>query len=746
MFSIDKGAAHSHLPPLIGMNNAAVGNDNINGLITSSTSTSGGGNSNNNVRSMLNITQLYEDRQQKHYGDNISIATVSNSLHLPNVSVGQNNPQGNHHGNRPGGSGIKGNYSPTKHHSLKMETQINSLKIRNRAAACGGGGGGGSGTFNGVSTNAGQTNCTNETTNFSAQPPISNDTLCLNSLSNQMITSSLTPEMALKLYVHKLSAYEHHEIFNYPNIYFVGHNAKKRNGVLGTVNNCGYDDDQGSYMHTAHDHVAYRYEVLKVLGKGSFGQVVKAYDHKTGVYVALKMVRNEKRFTNQAAEEIRILEQLKQQDKDNTRNVVHIFEHFTFRNHVCMTFELLSMNLYELIKRSKFQGFPLQLVRKFAHSILVCLDMLHRNKIIHCDLKPENILLKQQGRSGIKVIDFGSSCYESQRIYTYIQSRFYRAPEVILGFKYGTPIDMWSFGCILAELLTGAPIFPGEDEGDQLACIIELLGMPPQKLLDQCRRVRHFFSTTHGYPRYCMATDADGRVVLRPSKSKRGKVRGTPGSRSLVTALNGCEDAVFLDFLRRCLQWLPEERMTPREAFRHEWLRRKLPKPPEVGKTSSSISVAHTTQLPPSAHTAANTATTMTFNASVSIPTFGNTVSNIPTTVSAVNTDPLVCTSSAENKSFQTSVPTSRDPTKITATVPISAVSASLAISEPISIMSVKKSVSNTYIASVTATIPETELAMTTISDSLQDAGDRRRPFDEKIISIQNTKENECKR
>ncbi|VDQ11935.1 unnamed protein product [Trichobilharzia regenti] len=294
--------------------------------------------------------------------------------------------------------------------------------------------------------------------------------------------------------------------------------------------------------------------------------------------------------------------------------------------------------------------------------------------------------------------------------------------------------------------LAGAPIFPGEDEGDQLACIIELLGMPPQKLLDQCRRVRHFFSTTHGYPRYCMATDADGRVVLRPSKSKRGKVRGTPGSRSLVTALNGCEDAVFLDFLRRCLQWLPEERMTPREAFRHEWLRRKLPKPPEVGKTSSSISVAHTTQLPPSAQTAANTATTMTFNASVSIPTFGNTVSNIPTTVSGVNTDPLVCTSSAENKSFQTSVPTSREPTKITATVPISAISASLAISEPISIMSVKKSVSNTYIASVTATIPETELAMTTTSDSLQDAGDRRRPFDEKIISIPNTKENECKR
>lgn len=88
----------------------------------------------------------------------------------------------------------------------------------------------------------------------------------------------------------------------------------------------------------------------------------------------------------------------------------------------------------------------------------------------------ENILLKTLGRSGIKVIDFGSSCFENQRIYTYIQSRFYRAPEVILGSKYGMPIDMWSFGCILAELYTGYPLLPGEDEGDQFALMVELLG------------------------------------------------------------------------------------------------------------------------------------------------------------------------------------------------------------------------------------------------------------------------------
>ena len=94
-----------------------------------------------------------------------------------------------------------------------------------------------------------------------------------------------------------------------------------------------------------------------------------------------------------------------------------------------------------------------------------------------------------------QVIDFGSSCYEHQRVYTYIQSRFYRAPEVILGARYGMPIDMWSLGCILAELLTGYPLLPGEDEADQLSCIIELLGMPPQKLLDQSKRAKNFISS-----------------------------------------------------------------------------------------------------------------------------------------------------------------------------------------------------------------------------------------------------------
>jgi dual specificity tyrosine-phosphorylation-regulated kinase 2/3/4 len=139
---------------------------------------------------------------------------------------------------------------------------------------------------------------------------------------------------------------------------------------------------------------------------------------------------------------------------------------------------LLSINLYELLRSIHYQGFSLNLIRRFAIQILLALSTSKKLGIIHCDLKPENILLKNKDKSGLKVIDWGSGCFKSEKIYTYIQSRFYRAPEIIIGIPYTTAIDMWSFGCIMVELYTGYPIFAGDCESDQLLAIMEVLGLP----------------------------------------------------------------------------------------------------------------------------------------------------------------------------------------------------------------------------------------------------------------------------
>lgn len=147
-----------------------------------------------------------------------------------------------------------------------------------------------------------------------------------------------------------------------------------------------------------------------------------------------------------------------------------------YRNHQCLVFEMLSLNLYELLKNTQFGGVSLNLIRKFAKQILRALSFLARGDVdvIHCDLKPENILLRHPKKSAVKVIDFGSSCRSHKRMYSYIQSRFYRSPEVMLGLPYTVAIDMWSLGCILAEMHTGEPLFSGSDQFDQMQKIIKV--------------------------------------------------------------------------------------------------------------------------------------------------------------------------------------------------------------------------------------------------------------------------------
>ncbi|ORZ20838.1 kinase-like domain-containing protein [Lobosporangium transversale] len=351
--------------------------------------------------------------------------------------------------------------------------------------------------------------------------------------------------------------YERAEIGEHQQVYYVGQNCrnKKPASMEASHSNFGYDDDRGDYLIVNHDHLMYRYEVLDMLGKGSFGQVAKCYDHKTGEYVAIKIIRNKKRFHCQAVVEVKILDNLNKWDPEAKHNLIRMTDHFYFRNHLCIATELLSINLYEFIKSNSFQGFSLGLIKRFCTQLLQSLDLLNKHNVVHCDLKPENVLLKHPTKSSIKVIDFGSSCLENEKVYTYIQSRFYRSPEVILGMSYNMAIDMWSLGCILAELYTGYPLFPGENEQEQLSCIMEIQGVPDRYLIERSTRKKVFFDAL-GSPKL---------VVNSKGKKRR------PGSKTLAQVLK-CNDPLFLDFISRCLIWDPEKRMKPQEGLQHEWI------------------------------------------------------------------------------------------------------------------------------------------------------------------------------
>ncbi|GFN99347.1 dual specificity tyrosine-phosphorylation-regulated kinase 1a [Plakobranchus ocellatus] len=329
-----------------------------------------------------------------------------------------------------------------------------------------------------------------------------------------------------------------------------------------------------------------------------FPQVVKAFDHTDQEHVAIKIIKNKKPFLNQAQIEVKLLELMNSNDRENKYYIVRLKRNFMFRNHLCLVFELLSYNLYDLLRNTNFRGVSLNLTRKFAQQLCTALLFLATPElnIIHCDLKPENILLCNPKRSAIKIVDFGSSCQIGQRIYQYIQSRFYRSPEVLLGIPYDLAIDMWSLGCILVEMHTGEPLFAGSNEFDQMMKIVEVLGMPPKHLLDQAQKTRKYFELL-----------PDGTYIPRKSKDNKkykaphcrklhdviGADTGGPGGRRTGEVGHTTADYLkFKDLILRMLEYDPKTRITPYYALQHNFFKKTSDESTNTSNYSYSTSTS----------------------------------------------------------------------------------------------------------------------------------------------------------
>ncbi|XP_056646825.1 serine/threonine-protein kinase minibrain isoform X1 [Diorhabda carinulata] len=366
------------------------------------------------------------------------------------------------------------------------------------------------------------------------------------------------------------------------------------------IYNDGYDDDNHDYIVKNGEKFLERYEIDSLIGKGSFGQVVKAFDHVEKCHVAIKIIKNKKPFLNQAQIEVKLLEMMNRADVENKYYIVKLKRHFMWRNHLCLVFELLSYNLYDLLRNTNFRGVSLNLTRKFAQQLCTALLFLSTPElnIIHCDLKPENILLCNPKRSAIKIVDFGSSCQLGSRIYQYIQSRFYRSPEVLLGIPYDLAIDMWSLGCILVEMHTGEPLFSGANEIDQMNKIVEVLGMPPKHLLDHSNKTRKFFEKIQGERRYILKKNKDGKKYKIPGTRRLhdilGVETGGPGGRRTGEIGHTMSDYLkFKDLILRMLEYDPKTRITPYYALQHNFFKRTTDESTNTANsTSSSPAVA----------------------------------------------------------------------------------------------------------------------------------------------------------
>ena len=262
------------------------------------------------------------------------------------------------------------------------------------------------------------------------------------------------------------------------------------------------DDKDGYYKIRIGEVLNGRYQVQATLGKGMFSGVARAVDMTNSKLVAIKMMRNNDALRKGGFTEIAILQKLNEADPENRKHIVKFERHFEHKGHLCLAFENLSLNLREVLKKfGNNVGINLSATRAYAHQTFVALAHLRKCSIIHADLKPDNILVSlsslsfqielallivllqvNETRNVLKICDLGTAIDRSDaatahtEITPYLVSRFYRAPEIILGMPYDYAVDMWSIGCTLYELYTGKILFTGDSNNQMLKAIMEIRG------------------------------------------------------------------------------------------------------------------------------------------------------------------------------------------------------------------------------------------------------------------------------
>ncbi|KAL1894953.1 U4/U6 small nuclear ribonucleoprotein prp4 [Sporothrix stenoceras] len=342
------------------------------------------------------------------------------------------------------------------------------------------------------------------------------------------------------------------------------------------------DDIQGYYKFRPGELLDNRYQIQTTLGKGMFSGVARAWDiqsppDKPRREVAIKIMRNNDALRKGGYTEIAILQKLNEADPDNKKHVVRFERAFDFKGHLCMTFENLSMNLREVLKKfGNNVGINLQGVRVYAYQIFVALAHMRRCSIIHADLKPDNILVNEN-RSTLKICDLGTAIDRSDaataqtEVTPYLVSRFYRAPEIVLGMPYDYAVDMWSIGCTLYELYTGKILFTGESNNQMLRAIMEIRGKISAKLYRRGQLWMQHFDDNGGFlsqehDKFQGKTTIKTLPVIKPTRDLRTR---------LIAASSGLTEAetkdlqLFHDLLDRCLNLNPDKRILPSDALRH---------------------------------------------------------------------------------------------------------------------------------------------------------------------------------
>lgn len=330
--------------------------------------------------------------------------------------------------------------------------------------------------------------------------------------------------------------------------------------------------------------IAGRYQVVEFLGSAAFSKAIQCKDLIKKEMVCLKIIENNKDYVDQSIDEIKILKYVNANGNMDEKNIVKYIDCFYHKEHLIIVTELLKDNLYEFLKYNREHDtkfyFTIGRIQKVAYQVLKGLEHIHSLNLVHCDLKPENILMKSYSKCEVKVIDLGSACFIHDHLGSYVQSRSYRAPEVILGCQYDYRIDVWSLGCIVFELYTGNVLFQNTSVQELLTRVLGICGPLPEEVHRTGRHVSKYFTKEKMiYQEVEDEKALDNRhlseemiELIKMARKNKKKIKLFAPKKTNLRNRMHCTDLIFVDFLKCLLDPDKDRRPTVSEALRHPFI------------------------------------------------------------------------------------------------------------------------------------------------------------------------------
>ena len=388
--------------------------------------------------------------------------------------------------------------------------------------------------------------------------------------------------------------------------------------------NNGKDNEYSDLIVCKNDEIKidnYTYIINDLLGTGISGQTFKVFCKNDNKYYALKIIKNEPLYTKMSNYEYLIMKKLNDLDRNDQYHIIRSYNCFKFNNHLCIVNELMQKTLLEILKVNSSVGLSLTSIRFITKQILKAVEFIHNSDFVHTDLKPENILLSIQNENNVnstqasqntdlitnkvlvKIADFGSAIMKKNLIRKeYIQSMYYRAPEVIIGLPLNEKVDVWSIACILIELYISTPIMPGTSSYDQLYKINTLIGECPQHLIEFSKKGNKYFIRDKETSFYRIKTpkeyyseypkdrpkehyqipekmrNIDELINIKKDtiKSKNSRIKSLNNSSVSINSANVKDELVaFIHLLKGMLQIDPSKRWSCKQCLKHPFITRE---------------------------------------------------------------------------------------------------------------------------------------------------------------------------